>query len=95
MGSESLWRLEEKGTDRRKSTYRGCGCVKDINKMNGVIALWLKALAAKSDDLSLSPGPTWWKEGTDSLKLSSEFPMNTSGLLHTIINKCKTIVLKG
>lgn len=34
------------------------------------MAQWIKELAAKLEGLSLNPQVTWWKERTDSCKLS-------------------------
>lgn len=50
------WR--EKGQIEARAGPRGCGRVKYINKMDGMIGMmarWLKALVAKSDDPSLIP----------------------------------------
>lgn len=40
-------------------------------KEAGKMALWLEVRGAESDDVSLIPRPTRWKEEPDSQKLSS------------------------
>lgn len=40
----------------------------------------IKAVAAKTDDLSSIPGPTWWKQRTDSHKKSSDFYICAFGM---------------
>lgn len=40
------------------------------------IALWVKALATKLNDLSLLPRTSWWKEKISSCELSSELHTN-------------------
>ena len=54
------------------------------------MAQWVKVLAAKPDNLSSIPGPTWWKEGTpDSRKASSDFHLDTGTHACTVYHKLK------
>lgn len=48
---------------------------------------WVKALAVKPNNLSSTPGiHIWWKESTDSPKLSSDFHMQVSTNTHTCVH---------
>jgi hypothetical protein len=51
------------------------------------MALGVKVLATKSDNLSLVLESTWWRERRDSRKLSSNFPHMCCGLCVTPISK--------
>lgn len=41
-----------------------------------------KGTASEPEELNLTPGPTEWKERTDSLKLSSECHVSTVAYAH-------------
>jgi hypothetical protein len=47
------------------------------------MAFWVREHAAKTNNLSIIPGPRWWEKGTDSCKLSSG--------LYTIAGMCTLI----
>jgi hypothetical protein len=66
--------IKEMRTDIINGVGVGLGC-----KM----ALWVKAFAAKPDNLSLMPGTHMWKERIGSVKLSADL------ILTSCKNKCK------
>lgn len=60
------------------------------------VARWVKALVAKPNNLSSTPGPTQWKARTNSHTLSSDLHSHRSHLvphIHGKINKCKAILI--
>lgn len=47
---------------------------------------WVMVLTPKIDNLNFTTGPVWWKEKTDSCKLSSNLHIVCYGMLTHKIN---------